>query len=180
MTDTILQRLMYVSLKHILDRWTYIGLYVSTMNAQGVANNNVVNVGVKGYADTEPVKNYWGNALAPGESLFLILRRHKDEARSTPQKPVYTHFEFVPYKSYEVYPPTSELYYEDDAGIAQQGVALHVGKVVFPPERKFEPKLASLMLGTNTTAERASMAAKQSTSNVITYLGTPAHRLGIY
>lgn len=178
-TDVLLQRLMYVSLKHIVNRWTLQGLYIARMAGDARANKTLT-VGIKGYADSTPVKNYWGDNLAPGQNLFLILRRHKDEERSTAKRTVYTHFELVPWASFDMCPSTADLYYEDDAGIARQGIAIMVGRVIFSPERKYEPGLAKLMLGQNTTAEQASAAARNSTSVVVTDLGTPAHRVGLF
>jgi hypothetical protein len=178
-TDLLLQRLMYVSPKHIMERWTYVGQYVARMTG-GPEALKALTVGIKGFSDSTPVKNYWGDNLAPGENLFVILRRHKDAQRSTRNRDVYTHFEFVPWRGYDIGPPSSELYYEDDAGIAHWGIPIMIGRVIFPPDRKFEPSISAKMLGRNATAEEACAAARNSRSSLVAMLGTPAHRVGLY
>lgn len=176
--DTQYQKLMYASLEHLVQAWNYLGLYVSDGGREYQKRINL-NIGVRGPSNSQPVVNYWGD-VKEKHRLFLILSRHYDRTRSSPGKPVYTHFEIRPWFGYGNWPPDKELFYEDDGGVHHRGVAFYVGQVIFTPLIKNSQSERDKMLGLNASADQAYDQVGENTSHIVVDLGPSRHELVMY
>lgn len=123
--------LAYLSLGGITGLWNYLG--VSRNIEFKDTRFKMLNAIQSGPYE---VDNVWGSGLQQGAYVYVVLRRHRNEATGE-----YEQFEYVPWAQrfdasvarvanvYSKYPSLDERRYEDVAGYEQCGVAYEVGKV---------------------------------------------------
>jgi hypothetical protein len=170
-SDRIMQRLMYLSVEAITNHWNFIGML--TQKGEKSRNGIVLNIGVKGPTSATQMQNYWGS-VREGESLYFIIKGAAQPKRGQSSYAEYPHIE--PWNGYHE-PRERELVYTDRGGQTQRGVAIYVGRVIFPPLQGADLSHRLKMCGLTAGPEEAHKTSVENRSMLTVNMGNARHNL---
>ena len=168
------KKLTVLSIEHLANSFNFLGVLATVDEQSKRRNAHILNVGHKGPTDYQPIANLWGK-VSQGDGLWLILKMVRDMS-SVDQTPKY--FQFVPWFSDGHREPSyADRYYEDAAGIAQEGVAVFIGYVVHEPIQQVSEDARLRMAGLTVDQRTAFNAQKTNESKIVVNVGVKRHKL---